>query len=51
MGGHLAVVRVLLNKGEDVNAKTAEGLTALKIATQESNQEMSRLLKQAGAKE
>jgi ankyrin repeat protein len=45
------VVRALLAAGADVNAKTNNGVTALMIAYNRSEDEVVQLLKEAGAKE
>lgn len=45
------IVKILLEKGADVNAKAGPGVTALSLAQQNKQQEIVRLLKEAGAKE
>ena len=47
--GDLARVKALLAAGADVNAKNNDGVTALMRALQEGNQQMVKLLKEAGA--
>jgi ankyrin repeat protein len=41
----------MLDKGADINASAAFGMTALWVAAMEKHQNIARLLKQAGAKE
>lgn len=48
---HTEIVRVLLVKGADVNAKSYSHKTALLFATEQHHNDIVRLLKQAGAKE
>lgn len=48
--GNVNVVKTLLAKGADPNEKMNDGATALKIATENNDQEMIKLLKAAGAK-
>jgi ankyrin repeat protein len=49
--GHPEVVRLLLNRGADVEARDNGGHSALWWAKQNKNQESITLLEQAGAKE
>ena len=49
--GSLDIVKLLIEKGADVNAKTGDGNTTLKIANEEENGEMIEFLKKSGAKE
>jgi len=49
--GQTETVRVLLDAGADVNAKTEMGVTALTIATQTGHPEIVELLQKAGAEE
>ena len=48
--GHEAVVRLLIEKGADVNAKNNNGWTALMRASDNGNEAVVRLLKSNGAK-
>lgn len=51
--GHLDIVKVLLDKGADVNARNTDGETPLKWAVEEEeeNKEVAACLRQHGAKE
>ncbi len=49
MNGDLDEVRLLLSRGEDVNAAHADGMTALHWAAENAHTEMSSLLVSAGA--
>ena len=50
--GHKAMVKLLLDKGADVNAKTKMyGWTALKAAAMEGHEEIVEVLKKHGAKD
>jgi ankyrin repeat protein len=42
--GHEAVVRLLLEKGADLNAKTRDGKTALHLAAEEGHETVVQLL-------
>ena len=48
--GSPAVVKLLLEKGADVNAANKKGATALKLAQQKKHAEIVKMLKAAGAK-
>ncbi|HMV41400.1 MAG TPA: ankyrin repeat domain-containing protein [Leptospiraceae bacterium] len=48
---HEEVVKILIEKGADVNIKTKSGITALGLAHLWKNEEMIKMLKQAGARE
>ena len=48
--GHTEIVRILLNKGVDVNIKSNDGKTALQYASAQDNTEIVDLLRQAEAK-
>jgi len=45
------VVKLLLQKGADPNAKTDAGVTAMKLAEDQGHKEVVELLKSNGAKE
>ena len=47
--GHLEVVKLLLEKGADVNAKNNDGYTALMAASLEGHPEVMKLLLEEGA--
>lgn len=47
--GHEGVVRILLDKGVDINAKNCEGKTALHMAVQRRQEAILRLLLEKGA--
>ena len=49
--GHADVVKVLLDKGADINLKTTTGQTALAVAKEKKNTDVVQLLEKAGAKE
>jgi ankyrin repeat protein len=48
-GGHETVVRLLLEKGADVKAKTSSGWTALHLAARGGHEAVVRLLLEKGA--
>ena len=50
LAGHTVVVRALLDKGADVNLRTKKGTSALQWAEYNKNEEITKLLKKAGAK-
>jgi ankyrin repeat protein len=47
--GNAAVLKLLLDKGADVNAKSNDGQTALSIAVAANKNEAAELLRKAGA--
>jgi ankyrin repeat protein len=47
--GHTAAVKTLLTEGADVDAKDNEGKTAAMWAAEDENEDITELLKQAGA--
>jgi ankyrin repeat protein len=49
--GHLEVVRLLLDKGSDVNAENNKGDRALASASRKGHTQIVKLLKNYGAKE
>jgi len=50
-GGNPQMVKLLLQKGSEVNAKDADGQTVLQYAKLSKNEEIVELLKAHGAKE
>jgi ankyrin repeat protein len=44
-------VKILLNKGADINIKSNDGNTALSIAKKNGRKEIAEMLERAGAKE
>jgi uncharacterized protein len=48
--GHLGAIYALLAAGADVNAKAANGITALGLASRHKHAESIKLLKEAGAR-
>ena len=49
--GYMAIVKLLLKGGADINAKDHAGRTALKIAREKGLTQIAKLLKAHGAKE
>jgi ankyrin repeat protein len=49
--GHVDVVKLLLEKGADVDASTDNGITALLVARKNGHADIAQLLEKAGAKE
>jgi ankyrin repeat protein len=47
--GHIAVAKILISKGANVNAQASDGFTALMLAACLGNEEFVKLLIQAGA--
>lgn len=45
------IVRILLKQGVDINQRTSDGLTPLKLAKEKGNPEIIQLLEHAGARE
>jgi ankyrin repeat protein len=50
-GGHLHVVKLLLENGADANAQSENGEMALKMAREQGRTEIMELLKAHGAME
>jgi ankyrin repeat protein len=50
MNGHKEIVQTLLAKGADVNAKMNDSKTALTVASEKGQKEVTELLIKAGAK-
>ncbi len=50
-GAQVEKVRTLIEHGAEVNAKTADGTTALEFASRQGNQEVVQWLRKAGAQE
>jgi ankyrin repeat protein/mono/diheme cytochrome c family protein len=50
-GAQVEKVRILIEHGAEVNAKTADGTTALEFASRQGNQEVVQWLRKAGAQE
>jgi len=48
--GALEIVRLLLERGADVEAKKNDGKTALQYAAQEGHDEIVKLLREHGSK-
>jgi len=48
-GGHIEIVELLVNKGENVNAKDKNGRTPLQFAADEGHKEIAELLIDKGA--
>ena len=49
--GHEKVVKLLLDKGANVNMKNRDGQTALDVAQEKGHKEIVKILKAHGAKE
>ncbi|MHB1459630.1 MAG: ankyrin repeat domain-containing protein [Armatimonadota bacterium] len=49
--GNPEIVKLLIARGADVNAKDKEGRTALSLAVRNNMPEIAKILKEAGAKE
>jgi uncharacterized protein len=49
--GRVEVVKLLLQKGADVNAKTRDGETALKVVQKTGTKEIVEMLQTYGARE
>jgi ankyrin repeat protein len=47
----METVKILIDAGADVNAKTQKGDTAMMLAAREGHTEIADMLKQAGARE
>lgn len=47
--GNVEIIRLLLNRGADVNAQDEEGNTAIAIATERGRLDIVKILKTAGA--
>jgi ankyrin repeat protein len=50
-GAPVEKVKALIERGAEVNARTADGTTAIDFASRQGNQEVVQLLRKAGAKE
>ncbi len=50
-GGHVAIAKLLIANGADINAKALMGQTPLRLAKENRHKEMVELLKRHGAKE
>ncbi|MGO9121088.1 MAG: ankyrin repeat domain-containing protein [Desulfomonilaceae bacterium] len=48
--GQLDMVRLLLGRGADINAKNQKGFTALELASQKGHMKIAELLREHGAK-
>jgi ankyrin repeat protein len=48
--GHVAIARLLLAKGADVDVKSKNGVTALSVAASHAHTEVVQLLQRAGAR-
>lgn len=49
--GHREIVRLLIERGSDVNARDREGSSALALAQRQGQAEVARMLRAAGARE
>jgi ankyrin repeat protein len=49
-GGHINVVKKLIEKGADVNTKNEDGISALQRASETGHKEIVQMLKRKGAK-
>ncbi len=50
IGGQTEMVRLLIDRGADVNDECSDGKSALGWAKQQGNQEITRILQEAGAR-
>jgi ankyrin repeat protein len=50
LGGHLDMVKILLDSGADIHAKSTLGFTAIDIAKDENYKEIERVLREWSAK-
>ncbi len=47
--GHVEVLKLLLEAGADLNARTRKGRTAIEIGAQEGHHDIVEVLREAGA--